>query len=71
MLHTKPFHWHLGNHWNAHRDSPDTMISVSEEIMEEVGWWLGVTVDLAEPVVRPDPGLHIFTDACTTARGAI
>ena len=70
MLHTKPFHWHLGNHWNAHRDSPDTMIPISEEIMEEVGWWLGVTVDLAEPVVRPDPGLRIFTDACTTGWGA-
>ena len=70
MLHTKPFHWHLGNHWNAHRDPPDTMVEVSEEIMEEVGWWLQVTVGLVEPVVRPEPGIRIFTDACTTGWGA-
>ena len=69
MFHTKPFHWHLGNHWNTNRDSPDTMVPVSEEIMREVGWWLQLTVDLAEPVVQPDPVLCIFTDTCTTGSG--
>ena len=70
MLHTKPFHWHLASHWNAHRDPPDVMIPVSKEIMEEVCWWLKVDSRLAEPVVRPTPNIRMFTDACTTGWGA-
>ena len=66
LFHTKPFHWHLGCRWNAHRDSPDFLVPVSEEIMEEVNWWLKVDVRLAEPVVRPTPNVRIFTDVCTT-----
>ena len=46
LFHTKPFHWHLGCRWNAHRDSPDFLVPVSEEIMEEVNWWLKVDVRL-------------------------
>ena len=70
LFHTKPFHWHLSKHWNAHRDPPDVLIPVSEEIMVEIDWWMKIDITLSEPVVRPPPEVRIFTDACTTGWGA-
>ena len=69
MFHTKPFHWHLAAHWNAHRDPPEIKVPVSEEIMEEIRWWLKIDIRMAESVVCATPDIRIFTDACTTGWG--
>ena len=70
LFHAKPFHWHLSRHWNAHRDPPDVLVPVSEDIMREVTWWGNIHRGMALPVVLPDPDIRIFTDACVSGWGA-
>ena len=62
--------WHLKTHWSPESDSPCLLVPLSQEVQEDLSWWM--VRDHLLMGVRfgtPAPDLHLYSDASRSGWG--
>ena len=70
-LRIRSLQWHLKTHWSPESDSPSLPVPLSQEVREDLSWWM--VQDHLLKVVRfrtPAPDLHLYLDASRSGWGA-
>ena len=63
-LRMRSLQWHLKTHWSPESDSPSLPVPLSQEVREDLSWWM-VRDHLLKGVRfgTPAPNLHLYSDA--------
>ena len=70
-LRMRSLQWHLKTHWSPETDSPSLLVPLSQEVREDLSWWM-VRDHLLMGVQfgTPAPDLHLYSDASRSGWGA-
>ena len=70
-LRMRSLQWHLKTNWSPESDPPSLPVPLSQEVREDLSWWL-VRDHILQGVQfgTPPPDLHLYSDASRSGWGA-